>query len=247
MNDYSKEDDAFGEMLLAHMKVNKSVFYVIERDDGLVDVDSSLGYFTPYEEWPKEEQSIIEYVQSPVLDLGCGAGRHSLYLQKKGFDVVAMDISQGALEVTKSRGIKRVLHGNILAMPSFDRNFGSFLIMGNNLALYGIPQNAITGLHRLGELALPDATLIAHFRDPSPDNPNLESVHREYHEKNRKKGLPVGHVQIRIRYRILKSEWFPFYMPTLNEFKEIIIKSDFWEIEKIITKDRFIFTVLKKI
>jgi ubiquinone/menaquinone biosynthesis C-methylase UbiE len=38
-----------------------------------------------------------------VLDLGCGAGRHSLLLGKAGFDVVALDISETALNMLGSR------------------------------------------------------------------------------------------------------------------------------------------------
>jgi len=32
-----------------------------------------------------------------VLDLGCGAGRNSIYLAKKGFDVIGVDVSKSAL------------------------------------------------------------------------------------------------------------------------------------------------------
>jgi len=34
-----------------------------------------------------------------VLDLGCGAGRHSVYLAKNGFEVVGVDVSQSALKI----------------------------------------------------------------------------------------------------------------------------------------------------
>ncbi|MDR3595638.1 MerR family transcriptional regulator [Clostridium sp.] len=41
-----------------------------------------------------------------VLDLGCGMGRHSLYLLQQGFDVTACDISRKGLEVTKKKASK---------------------------------------------------------------------------------------------------------------------------------------------
>jgi len=34
-----------------------------------------------------------------MLDLGCGAGRHCVYLAKKGFDVIGVDISSSALRI----------------------------------------------------------------------------------------------------------------------------------------------------
>lgn len=41
-----------------------------------------------------------------VLDLGCGMGRHSIYLAKQGFDVTACDISEKGLKVTKKKAKK---------------------------------------------------------------------------------------------------------------------------------------------
>ena len=38
-----------------------------------------------------------------ILDLGCGAGRHSVLLGKQGFQVVALDISETALNTLESR------------------------------------------------------------------------------------------------------------------------------------------------
>lgn len=38
-----------------------------------------------------------------VMDLGCGTGRHSIYLAKEGFQVYATDISDTGIEVTKSK------------------------------------------------------------------------------------------------------------------------------------------------
>src|SRR5713226_10083374 len=38
-----------------------------------------------------------------VLDLGCGAGRHSILLGKAGFQVVSLDISETALTILEGR------------------------------------------------------------------------------------------------------------------------------------------------
>jgi ubiquinone/menaquinone biosynthesis C-methylase UbiE len=38
-----------------------------------------------------------------VLDLGCGAGRHSILLGKMGFQVVALDVSETALKTLEGR------------------------------------------------------------------------------------------------------------------------------------------------
>lgn len=41
-----------------------------------------------------------------VMDLGCGTGRHSIYLAQQGFKVYATDISESGLEITKSKAEK---------------------------------------------------------------------------------------------------------------------------------------------
>jgi SAM-dependent methyltransferase len=239
--------DAFGQLLLDHFTHQKPVYYVIERDDGNIDVDDSSGYFSTYTDWSLEEQSILDQASSPILDIGCGAGRHSLYFQEKGFEVVALDISPGALEVAKRRGIKNTICHDIKSFPSFSQTFGSFLFMGNNFALCGNPQTAGKILTYLASIATSDARLIAHFRDPSPDDPSLDPIHREYHAQNQSKGLPVGQAQIRILYRKSRTPWMPFYMPTLNEFSDLIASTDSWKINTVIQKEDFIFTVVKRI
>lgn len=44
-----------------------------------------------------------------ILDLGCGAGRHCIYLADKGFDVVGVDISKSALTMARKWGQKEGL------------------------------------------------------------------------------------------------------------------------------------------
>ena len=51
-------------------------------------------------------QYFKEHKAQKILDLGCGMGRHSLYLSKQGFDVTACDISKKGLEVTKKKAKK---------------------------------------------------------------------------------------------------------------------------------------------
>ncbi|MEP2509893.1 MAG: methyltransferase domain-containing protein, partial [Reichenbachiella sp.] len=51
-----------------------------------------------YEEAAKFLDHLINYFKivpnSKILDLACGKGRHSIYLNKKGFDVTGVDLSE---------------------------------------------------------------------------------------------------------------------------------------------------------
>ncbi|MHA2277330.1 MAG: class I SAM-dependent methyltransferase, partial [Candidatus Kariarchaeaceae archaeon] len=102
-----KDYDAFGEIFLDHHRNNQPVHYSIEREDGYINaMDSSL-YFNDSTKWHKDDLELLKFVKEPILDIGCGAGRHSLYLQEKGFDVMALDNSPKAIKVCQERGIKK--------------------------------------------------------------------------------------------------------------------------------------------
>lgn len=47
-----------------------------------------------------------------ILDLGCGAGRHSIVLAKEGFQVAALDVSETALKTLEAR-LKAGSIGNV--------------------------------------------------------------------------------------------------------------------------------------
>src|SRR5690349_16406171 len=99
------EQDAYGKQLLAHYNNQTPNAEIIERDDNYIDTGSDEGlYFSEYKDWYDLEQQAINKARGRVLDIGCGAGRHSLYLQSKGFDVTGIDNSPGAIKVCKLRG-----------------------------------------------------------------------------------------------------------------------------------------------
>lgn len=71
-----------------------------------------------------------------VLDLGCGTGRHTVFLAQHGFDVTAIDISEAALAITGKKlieadiqGIKLVRH-DMEALPFSNGYFDAVVCMG---------------------------------------------------------------------------------------------------------------------
>ncbi len=81
-----------------------------------------VGYFfRSYNEMPQLEQIALKECKGNVLDIGAGAGCHSLILQEKGIDVTALDINKGFVDIMEQRGIKRIVHSDI-----FDFNKGRF-------------------------------------------------------------------------------------------------------------------------
>lgn len=50
------------------------------------------------DDWLEEFEGVLAQCKTKVLDLGCGTGNDTLFLTRKGFDVVACDYSQVAID-----------------------------------------------------------------------------------------------------------------------------------------------------
>ncbi len=221
--------DAFGRALMDYSK-GKDLIEIVHRDDGQVDEMSIVRYFTDYPRWQDFERDILMYVQGRVLDIGAGAGRHSLYLQKQGFEVHAIDISPGAVEVMKQRGVKRVYLMDLRRLHFPVGYFDSILMMFNNFGLAGTIKETKKLLKALYRISTPRARIVATTVDPyKTDNP----AHLAYHEKNRREGRPAGQVTLRIEYGGEKGDWFSLLMVSLEELKDLI-KETGWTILRIV-------------
>ncbi|MFQ5884581.1 MAG: class I SAM-dependent methyltransferase [Thermoplasmata archaeon] len=65
--------------------------------------------------------------QERILDIGVGTGRFALPLQKRGFDVVGVDISEKMLSIVVSKGLRSVIFGDAWCVPFKDKAFHSTL------------------------------------------------------------------------------------------------------------------------
>ena len=234
--------DAFGKALEGYLNGNPSPYFVRRDDDYLEPCDLAV-YFTDYSKWHDFEKKILKYVQGRILDLGAGAGRHSLYFQNKGFEVYAIDISPGAVEVMRKRGVKNV-HLMDLRKLNFPENyFDSVLMMFNNFGLAGSIEGTKKLLKVLSKISKPRGRIITTIRNPyQTDKPG----HLAYHEHNRKSGKPAGLIRMRIEYKGEVGNWFDLLMVSAEELEELIQDTG-WKILRIIEgQDGMYGVVLEK-
>ena len=92
----------------------------------------------------------MELANGKILDIGCGAGSHSLYLQNKGFEVCAIDVSDKAIETCVLRGIKNARVQNILAVQN--ETFDTILLLMNGTGIFGTLAALPTYLQHLKSL-----------------------------------------------------------------------------------------------
>ena len=127
--------DALGQALYTSHNGGHA-YELIERDDGYVDLSGGPNaYTTAYHDWADCEKRAIKHARGRVLDIGCGAGRHAVYLQERGHHVLGIDVSPLALKVAKLRGLRRT---RLLSITKVSRQLGTFdtmLMLGNNFGL----------------------------------------------------------------------------------------------------------------
>ncbi len=176
-------------------------------------------YFSEYDEWDECEKEAIKHVKGRVLDIGCGAGRHSLYLQDKGFEVLGIDNSPLAIKVCKERGLQQAKVLSITGITSRLGVFDTIQMFGNNFSLIANLKRAGWLLKKFHRITSPNGRIIAHTLDPyQTDNPD----HLAYHEYNRKRGRMPGQIRIRIRYRKYVTPWFDYLFLSQEELIELL-------------------------
>src|SRR5690554_555855 len=85
----------------------RGTLWVFDAFEQKIQMDTSL-YFRSFAQMPEIEQKALKLCQGKVLDIGAGAGSHSLYLQQQAIEVTALDISEKCCEVALKRGVKKV-------------------------------------------------------------------------------------------------------------------------------------------
>jgi len=226
----TNKQDAFGHALWNYHK-SKIGAEIVEREDGLFDNSGGpKAYFTEYDEWDESEREAIEYARGKVLDIGCGAGRHSLHLQNKGHDVTGIDNSPLAVKVCRERGLRNV---ELLSVTSITSDLGLFdtiTMFGNNFSLIANLKRAGWLLKKFHRITSEKGRIIAHTLDPYQTN---DPDHLEYQEYNRKRGRMPGQVKIRIRYRKYVTPWFDYLFLSQKEMTEVLENTG-WSVTKFI-------------
>jgi SAM-dependent methyltransferase len=141
----------------------------------------------PFERWlggvTDADTQVLAHTVGPVLDVGCGPGRHVRELACRGVLALGVDASTAAVRLARSRGVS-VFEGSVFDAIPGAGEWRSALLLDGNLGIGGRPERL---LHRVGALLIRGGIILAEVDPP---------------------GAPTGRVYARLEGPDLMSRWF---------------------------------------
>ena len=155
--------DLFGKAILDYQINNLPENLTTETSISEADEMPVEYLFRSFSEMPLIEQTALELAKGKILDIGCGAGSHSLYLQNKEYDVKAIDISANAIQACILRGLKNAHVQDLLAPEN--ETFDTILLLMNGTGIFRTLDELPNYLQKLKSLLQPGGQILIDSSD----------------------------------------------------------------------------------
>ena len=158
--------------------------------------------FRTRDEMPDIEQEALNMASGHILDVGAGAGCHTLALQAMEKRVTAIDISQLAVETMRQRGVKDVHEQDFF---SLDGQFDTILMLMNGIGIVGTLSHLPAFFMQVDHLLAPggqllcDSSDICYIFEDEDGIIDLTGVEGYY-----------GELSYQMQYKSIKGEPFPW-------------------------------------
>lgn len=177
--------DLLGKALLDFQTNNNPENVITETTISEADEMSIAYMFRDFNEMPKLEKQALKLSKGKILDIGCGAGSHALYLKEKGFEVLPIDISENAIETCRLRGLENAEVLDILELKK--QKFDTILLLMNGTGIFGKLNKVAQYLNHLKELLndggqiLIDSSDLIYMFDEDEDGGKWIPMHSDYY------------------------------------------------------------------
>ena len=155
-----------GLALLDFFRGKASAAVVVHDADGDTEVVPAGVFFREPEDFSALEEAALDLCRGRVLDVGAGAGCHSLVLQERRLRVCAIDVAPEAVEVMRNRGVKDVRCADVFGFQA--EPFDTLLMLMNGIGVVG----SLAGLQRflrdVKGLVKPEGQILLDSYDPGP-------------------------------------------------------------------------------
>ncbi len=102
-------------------------------------------YLAPADE---TDEQLLSGLRGPVLDVGCGPGRHLHALAVRGVFALGVDLSPVAVGLARGRGARAIV-GSIFGEVPGGGRWASALLLDGNIGIGGVPQRLLTRIASL--------------------------------------------------------------------------------------------------
>lgn len=126
--------DVFGDGLRAYLDGDLKATFTVESDVAETEEWDVATFFREWKDMSEAERIALKRCKGSVLDVGAGAGSHALWLQEKGVDVTALDLSCGAADVMRRRGVRSVVNADFFA---YGGKHDTLLLLMNGVGIAG--------------------------------------------------------------------------------------------------------------
>ena len=158
--------------------------------------------FRSVDDMPAIERKALELADGKILDVGAGAGCHSLALQAMGKTVTAIDISPLCVETMRDRGVVNALEQDFFTLRG---QYDSIIMLMNGIGIVGSLSRLPAFFMQLDALMAPggqllcDSSDICYVFEDEDGFIDLTGIEGYY-----------GELTYQMRYRGIKGEPFPW-------------------------------------
>ncbi len=157
-----------GLALLDFFNGKTSAEVVVHDAGGETEVVPAGVFFRAPGKFSALEEAALDLCRGRVLDVGAGAGCHSLVLQERGLQVCAIDIAAEAVEVMRGRGVRDARRADIFRFQA--EPFDTLLLLMNGIGVVGKVAGLRPFLSTLGRILQPAGQILLDSFDPGPEN-----------------------------------------------------------------------------
>ena len=149
--------DLLGRSLLDYQNGDRSSDVYVQTNISHREYLSRAHFFRSFSQMIPIEQQALTLSQGRTLDVGAGTGSHVLYLQEKGIEAIALDISPSAIEICKQRGVRVAICCDIL---QYEGQADTILMLMNGIGLCQKLSLLDTYLQKLKTLLTPHGQIL---------------------------------------------------------------------------------------
>lgn len=212
--------DLFGQAIFDYQTNNSPENLITETTISEEDEMSVEYLFRDLAAMPIIEQRALALTKGKTLDVGAGAGSHSLYLQnKRSIDITAIDISPKAVETCQLRGIRNAYVADIMTLES--QKYDTILLLMNGTGIFETLKKTPLFLKKLQSLLNPngqillDSSDIIYMFDQDEDGAYSIPANGYY-----------GELEFTIRYKGKSEDPFPWLYLDYNTLQNIAIDNN---------------------